>query len=143
LRTEFHREDFAAAVFWSFTSFLVGFGRAFGGEILPQDFSWQNLYSLRLRAPHKILRRSCRGFAPALRRFLGYKARKFCCRPPHRKNFNEGGCAARAIVDGNVTLCGKNFNYNSPQKLCLKFYFARFCSIKLRRNKILSQNFTL
>ena len=66
-------------------------------------------------APHKILRRSCRDFTPILRRFLEYKARKLCCRPPHRNNFHEGGCAARAIVDGNVTLCGKNFTCNSPQ----------------------------
>ena len=67
------------------------------------------------RALHKILRRSCRDFTPLLQRFLEYKARKFCCRPPHRKNFNEGRCAARAIVDGNVTLCGRNFTCNSPQ----------------------------
>ena len=71
---------------------------------------------------------------------LGYKARKFCCRPPHIKNFAREDAPRIYGKQGSVR---KNFNCNSPQEFCLKFYFARFCSIKLRRNKILSQNFTL
>jgi hypothetical protein len=78
LRAEFRREDFAAATFWSFTSFLAGFERAFGGEILPQEFFRVKFTLFEfIRALHKILRRSCRGLAPILRRFLEYGARKF------------------------------------------------------------------
>ena len=60
---------------------LTLFWRALDGlwtaKFYRKDFSEQNLCSLRLPAPHKILRRSCRDFAPILRRFLQYRAQKF------------------------------------------------------------------
>jgi hypothetical protein len=38
LQAKFWREDFAAAAFWFLGTLFVSFGRAFGGEILPQGF---------------------------------------------------------------------------------------------------------
>jgi len=74
LWAEFHREDFAMAAFWSFASFSAGFGRRnFTARFFRVKFA---LFAF-ARALHKILRRSCRDFAPLLRRFLEYKARKF------------------------------------------------------------------
>ena len=65
-------------VFYLFFSGLwTALNELLAAKFYRKDFSEQNLRSLSLPAPHKILRRSCRDFAPVLRRFLGYKARKF------------------------------------------------------------------